>query len=186
MPTILKKILTIITLTFICACAQKDKIVNPNEIFNEQEIADLNLILDKFDKTLLTEFNTNSKEKAYSDFSNYILGSNEIPMYDGFQELSNRLSDLSIFDEIWIKTENGNNGDLKTINLNPEEKFFDYLKALGEDSELIKNYKERVENTYDIQPSVVGGISKNFNDLNLKNPNHRLFLAIHYLTLINR
>ena len=184
MPTILRKILTIITLTFICACGHKEEIVNPNGLFSSQEIADLNYILDRFDYTLLTEIETKSNAKAYASFSKIVFNQNKIPIYPEFEKLSDTLPQLSVFDEIWIKIDQEDRPP--GLNLNPSQKYFKYLEKLGEDSELIKNYKERVEVVYDIQPSVIAGISNNFNDLNLKNPNYRLFLAIHYLTLINR
>ena len=184
LPTILRKILTIITLTFICACGHKEEIVNPNGLFSSQEIADLNYILERFDYTLLTEIETKSNAKAYASFSKIVFNQNKIPIYPEIEKLSDTLPQLSVFDEIWIKIDQEDRPP--GLNLNPSQKYFKYLEKLGEDSELIKNYKERVEVVYDIQPSVIAGISNNFNDLNLKNPNYRLFLAIHYLTLINR
>ncbi|MFD2517719.1 hypothetical protein [Salinimicrobium flavum] len=183
----MKKIVTILILFSFCACAHQRDISNPNGLFNSNEEADLNMIVAEFDKTLMTEFGTNSKEQAYTDFSDLVFKKGGVPNFQGLQNLSTNLFTLSVFNEIWINTRNNNQEDRKeTINLNAKGKYFSYLESIGEYSELIKKYKENFEIVNDIQPSVIAGVSRNVETLDLKDPDHRLFLAIHYLTLINR
>jgi len=182
LPTIMKKILIILILTFNFGFGQ-EKIDNPDNLFTNSEINDLDRIVNTFDKIIMNEFKTDSKKEAYLSFSEFAFNNNEFRIFKGFEELNAQLPYLKVFDEVWVKL---NDKKWPNLNYNKDGKYLKYLMFLGQHSEIIKNYQERFKIINDIQPSVVGGIKKNMELFNYGNKNDRLFLTIHFFTLLNR
>ena len=179
----MKKLILILFLIIISACKQESKIENPNRIWTEPELTQLNSIVSEFDKILTTEYKTDSVKKAYLEYSNSVFQNQILPNLNGMKKLSSDLKKFVVFDKIWWKYTNSNTEhfDLKT-----DSNYEKYLTEIGKKSDFIKDYADLFNAAGDIQPSVIGGFAKNIENIDLNNKNNRLIFAIHYLTLTNR
>ena len=179
----MKKHFLILFLIILSACKQESNIQNPNGIWTEPKLSELNTIVLEFDKILKAEYKTDSEIKAYSEYSNYVFQNNSTPVLNGMGKLSSDLKKFEIFDKIWWKYQNA---DSEHFNLKTDSNYIEYLTKRGEKNEFINVYADRLNAASDLQPSVIAGFSKNIEGIDLTNKNNRLIFAIHYLTLINR
>ena len=179
----LKRRILIIFLIILSACKQESEIQNPNGIWTETELTELNTIVSDFDQILTDEYKTVTEKKAYLKYSNYVSQNNIIPILNGMEKLSSDLKKFVVFDKIWWKYTNSNS---EHFNLKTDSNYQKYLTEIGKTSDFIKDYANRFNSASDLQPSVVAGFSKNIENIDLTNKNNRLIFAIHYLTLLNR
>ena len=169
----------------ISACQQQNEISNPNGIFSKTDLSELNSIVNDFDKILMTEYKTDSKTKAYQEYSKQVNDEMRIPIPNGLEKLGKEVMTLGVFNKIWWKYDysTGNSGN---FNINPKSEYLTFLKVNGENSELIKRYADKYSSVSDLQPSIIAEFARNIESQNLEDKNIRLIFAIHYLTLINR
>ena len=179
----MKKQILILFLTVLSACKQESKIINPNGIWTETDLTELNTIVSNFDQILTTHYKTDSVKKAYLDYSNYVFKSGSTPILNGMEKLSSDLKNFEVFDKIWWKY---SNTDSQHFNLKTDSNYQKYLTEIGKSSDFIKVYADQVFAAADIQPSIIAGFAKNIENIDLTDKNNRLIFAIHYLTLINR
>ena len=179
----MKKRILILFLTILSACKQESKIQNPNGIWTEPELAELNSIVSEFDRILTTEYKTDSEKEAYLKYSNYVFQNNFTPILNGMEKLSSDLKNLIVFDKIWWKYTDSN---VEHFNLKSDNNYQKYLNEIGRKSDFINGYANRLDAANDLVPSVIAGFSKNIENIDLTDKNNRLIFAIHYVTLINR
>ncbi|KJD34731.1 hypothetical protein PK35_02955 [Tamlana nanhaiensis] len=182
-----KTIGILMTILLLISCANSDKyeIENPNGIWTDSELVELNSLVSEFDRILISEYKSESEIKAYEEFSKKVFNDMVIPDLKEYTELNSDLKKLKVFDKIWRNfTDSITNK--KRFDLKYNSKYQEYLKHVGQKSEFIKVYAERFESAGDIVPSVVAGFAKNIEDIDLSDKNNRLIFTIHYLTLINR
>ncbi|WP_242082864.1 hypothetical protein [Aestuariivivens sediminis] len=179
----MKKQILILFLTVLSACKQESKIKNPNGIWTETDLTELNTIVSKFDQILTAEYKTDSIKKVYLEYSNYVFKNNASPILNGMEKLSSDLKKYSVFDKIWWKY---SNSDSEHFNLKTDSNYQKYLTEIGKSSDFVKDYADRFNSASDLQPSVIAGFAKNIENIDLTDINNRLIFAIHYLTLINR
>ncbi|PNW25808.1 hypothetical protein [Formosa algae] len=179
----MKKHILILFLTILSACKQESKIENPNGIWTEPELTELNSIVSEFDQILTTEYKTDSEKKAYLEYSNKVFQNQIVPNLNGMEKLSSDLKKFVVFDKIWWKYTDSN---FEHFNLKNDSNYQKYLNEIGKKSDFIKDYADRFNVASDLQPSVVSGFAKNIENIDLNDKNYRLIFAIHYLTLINR
>ena len=179
----MKKHILIIFLTILSACRQESKIQNPNGIWTETELTELNSIVSEFDQILTTEYKTDSEKRAYLEYSNNVFQKQIVPNLIGIEKLSSDLKKFVVFDKIWWKYTDSNT---EHFNLKTDSNYQKYLTEIEKKSDFIKNYTDRFNAASDLQPSIIAGFAKNIESIDLTDKNNRLIFAIHYLTLINR
>ena len=177
-------------LTIFSASEKQTEIENPNKIFTNSDISDLNWMITEFDKMLESEYKTNLPEKAYQDYSNAVWkGLSEkqppyIPIPNGFDSLKHKVRKLGVFPKIW-STWKEKPEDSLIYNIG-QKPYLIYLKERGKKSDFINEYAQSLTKSRDIMPSAVAGFARNIENLNLKDKNNRLILLVHYLTLLNK
>ena len=179
----MKKKFLILFLIILSACKKESNIQNPNGIWTESELNELNTIVSEFDKILTAEYKTDSEIKAYSEYSDYVFQNNFTPILNGMENLSSDLKKFEVFDKIWWKYQNTGS---EHFNFKTNSNYIRYLTKIGEKNDFINVYADRLNAASDLLPSVIAGFSKNIDRIDLTNKNNRLIFAIHYLTLINR
>ena len=179
----MKKRILILFLTILSACKQESEIQNPNGIWTETELNELNSIVSEFDRILTTEYKTDSDKKAYLAYSNNVFQNQIVPNLNGMEKLSSDLKKFVAFDKIWWKYSVSNT---EYFNLKTDSNYQKYLIKIGKKSEFIKNYADRFNAASDLQPSLIASFAKNIETIDLTDRNNRLIFAIHYLTLMNR
>lgn len=179
----MKKRILILFLTILSACKQESEIQNPNGIWTETELTELNSIVSEFDQILSTEYKTDSEKKAYLEYSNKVFQNQTFPNLIGMEKLSSDLKKFIVFDKIWWKYTDSNS---EHFNLKTDSNYQKYLTEIGKASDFIKDYADRFNSASDLQPSVIAGFAKNIENIDLTDKSNRLIFAIHYLTLINR
>ena len=175
------------TILFLTSCvnSKESEIENPNGIWTEPELVELNSLVSEFDQILISEYKSESITKAYVEFSNSALNDMAIPDLIGYDKINSVAKNLKIFDKIWKKhTDSITNKNHFSLKYNSN--YQKYLKGVGENSEMIKDYADKFEYTGDIAPSVVAFLLQNIEKIDLNNKTTRLILTIHYITLINR
>ena len=171
------------------------------EIFNESELADLNFLLDFFDKHVCEEMNVDASNlsDAYQNyFAKLLERSNASYFYISIpfeqQLIAYGKIDTSTFKEIWLRGKIFKHNridslgriettELESINLNYNGKYYRFLKKLSSDYKLIEWYCESFDVMGAMSPWMVQNLLVNYKDYNTNDIRIRLFAAIHYLTL---
>lgn len=153
--------------------------------FKKVAIADLKLILEYFDgvvchETFSVNHEINECYKAY--FKNLEIEAERglLSTQINKEELSTflRKIDSKTFNSIW-------HGSLSsdTLQINAQSGYVYFLKSLGKNNSTIREYTAQLINWGDISPAMIAFIINNSDQLDVTNECHRLFLAIHYMTI---
>ncbi|UAB82308.1 hypothetical protein INR76_05990 [Marixanthomonas sp. SCSIO 43207] len=180
----MKKTFLIALTLLILSCKTETKIENPNGIYSDAELIELNGMVSDFDEILTSKYKTENIVEAYHEFSKIVAEENRVPIPKGLEDLSDKVLDLKVFDKIWRKNIDQHVPGKFYLNSNGE--YLSYLEYIGKKSEFINIYVDEYKSAHDILPSIIDGFSTNIKELDLTNKNYRLIFAVHYLTLINR
>lgn len=182
-------ICTSFILLFSCAFipdrakSECDGIIREN--FKNIPISELKLILNYFDGIVCSRvrFKNHEIDQCYQEYFRKI----EIEAEKGLLvtqiekvELITLLEkiDIKTFNSIWHGKPNSN-----LLNINTESDYAHFLNSLGKNNTTIKEYTTKLMNVGDISPAMIEFIIINTDKLDMYNECHRLFLAIHYITL---
>nr|WP_321485116.1 hypothetical protein [uncultured Draconibacterium sp.] len=194
----MKNVVLILTTVIALACStqKQNDLSNDKAIrayFNENEIQNLTKIQRFFDKSIGVTDYTNEEEisSKYSDFFKLnseigMVSEIKIPFSMGAQNDLNKRLDKAFFNNIWIFKELKSNTTaaiVTTMELNPNGKFVKFIEKQGRQNKKFENYYNTIRVAGGITPSLVFNIAKNFNDYNIRDPQTRLLIAIHYLTI---
>lgn len=176
-----------IILGLTVACEKEEvQIKDYCNCFTLTEVAELELLVTKFDSLLLTKYNEESVLRAYLIFSDSIFNNvyerNTLEDFKSLESVYSKIINFQVAKKIWWRSFNDNS----KINYNSENPYNSYLHELGKNNDLIYEYWETISAVDDIPPSLILLISKNAEKLNFNDRNHRLMLAVHYLVLYNR
>jgi len=117
------------------------------QIFNEQEIKDIEILVSYVEKELKIKTKTDDIDKAYQEFlntyhENYFNDINETFRYEDIKNLYSTI-DENTFNTIWQYNKGFNfvlKDSTKNINIAYEKKYMKYLDVLGKKSLKIKEY----------------------------------------------
>ena len=199
---ITKIVIVLLLILSGCSYDTEKKLCNSltvTDCFTHEEIKDLAKLLDFFNEQICVSSGMNKKEiiKCYDSFIERMwketveIGGVELKIpYFKQQEVYNQISD-SLFNQIWIfiknrkRNETGTLDTLRTIEYRIDGKYVKFLKELGKEYELAKNYSETLEIFYNISPSMYSDIFviKEYYQYDLNDIRLQLVLAIHYLTM---
>lgn len=142
------------------SCNKDQKLENLNGIFSDTEFQELNSIIQDFDNILINESQTYSTKIAYWEFSQRVIENNSVPIINGIDSLGKTVLKYKVFNKIWWKYKDS---ELKGVKYNFADKsnYLMYLKLIGDNSDFIEDYAEKLESANDLVPSVVAGFSKN-------------------------
>lgn len=193
----MKKIIYLLVLTLVTSCDMSnsnqktlEESTELSQIFNNDEIDDLQKIVTFFDNQIMNSFKSENIVDSYNKFNMKDLELKEKGLIFGNvdflmqQELYNSIN-KSTFDEIWNlgKSTNEKGEARNIVFINPLGKYAKYLHILGARNRFIKNYIETMESSYDISPSLLYVMTDNYRKLDISDESIRLMIAIHYLTL---
>ncbi|MGH1386223.1 hypothetical protein [Kordia sp.] len=150
----MKKVITftlLISSLFLIFSCQKENNSRTSpeltQIFNEQEIKDIEMLVSYVEKELKAKTKTDDIDKAYQEFlgtyfENYFNDINETFTYEDIKNLYSTI-DKNTFNTIWQYNKGFNfvlKDSTKSINMAYEKKYMKYLDVLGEKSLKIKGY----------------------------------------------
>ena len=163
--------------------------------FTHEEINDLTKLLDFFNEQICISNGIEKKEiiKCYDSFFKKMLetveaGNLETKISFAKQkEIYNQISD-SLFNQIWAYSKSwkrDSSDSLKFIDFKIGSKYVKFLKELGKEYEMVKNYSETFGIAGGISPSMVEEIlmTKERYQYDLNDVRLQLVVAIHYLTI---
>jgi hypothetical protein len=163
-----------------------------SSFFSKSEITDLNLIADFLQAELCgksdrTEFASCIKNSLpdLADWKQYYL--QEKLSWSKQKKLYSKITD-STFSKIWSLCDTWRvkepKYEYKSICFSQNEKFIQFLKALGKSNPYLEYYGKRLENVgaFDSGNFLVWDIIKNPQNWNLEDRNVQIVLAIHFLT----
>lgn len=194
----MKNVILILTTVIALACStqKQNDLSNDKAIrayFNENEIQNLTKIQRFFDKSIGVTDYTNEEEIIYKYSAFFELNSEigmvseiKIPFSMRAQNDLNKQLDKSFFNDIWIFRELKSNttaATVTTMELNPNGKFVKFIEKQGLQNKKFENYYNTIRVAGGITPSLVFNIAKTFNDYDIRDPQTRLLIAIHYLTI---
>jgi hypothetical protein len=169
---------------------------NVQEIFNSDEIPELDMIIKYFDSTIITNTKNQNIAQAYHEFFEKI--SNNESLQDLKKILDNdndtkafikKFKNRKVFKEIWKYSYDYRHkpGDISYmhLSLNLQGKYFKLLKSIGKNNVFIKEYVNSVQSAGCINPSLIAFIIKNHNAMDFQKPANRLFWAVHYITILS-
>jgi len=173
---------------------------NIQNLFNENEIKDLNSIIKFTDKAILSKTNEKDIELAYHDYfellSKSIKKYSKIPSAFDEKEKYTFLESLdkSTFNEFFrIRTQLKNvrykdtiltNIDnIKLLELNLSGKFMNYLEKTGETDEFYKDLHKSIEIAGDLPPSFAIWFPVNHKDFDFQITKNRLWAAVYLLRM---
>lgn len=180
-----RKIFVVVIFVLIVSCTSETNISNPNGLFSEVELSELNQMVDAFDHILVQGFDTKLVVDAYMEFSIIVEEEISPTLPSGMEALGLKVMDYKVFSKIWrhYAVDNRNKGK---YNIYGTSDYIKYLKRLGEDSDFLQVYAQNLKDAGDISPALIAGFAVNIELLDLTDRNNRLVFAIHYLTLIQR
>jgi len=164
--------------------------------FTPEEIKDLAKLLDFFNEQICFSEGIDKKEtiKCYDSFINRMIetvkaGSLEVKIpFSKQQEVYNQISDC-FFNQIWVFSKSrikwGSPDTFKHIDYRRDGKYMEFLKELGKEYEMVKNYRDDFGIAGGISPSMSRDILmiKEDYQYDLNDVRLQLIIAIHYLTM---
>lgn len=185
---IIKRLLFfMVILNLTVACKKEEvQIQDYCNCFTNPEVEELDLLVSKFDSLLLTKYSEQNVSRAYLMFSDsifyYAYEQNILEDFKSLNSIYSKILTFQVAKKIWSRSFMEN----WKIFYNSENLYNSYLHELGKKNDVIYEYWETINALDDIPPSLILFISKNAEKLNFNDRNHRLMLAVHYLTLYNR
>ena len=169
---------------------QKDPILT--KVFTTEEISDLQMIVDYFDKSLLG--NADDFDSLYQQFFRKIDKSESYDILISkihldapeFQTMLSHLKESGVYDEIWVEFINKLNNK-KTLDFNLKGKYFQFLKLMSNEYPFLKNYISSIESMGGNNVSAQAGMNKiYYSKVDFNKPVIRLIWAVHYITVVSR
>ena len=166
------------------------------DCFTPEEIKDLTKLLDFFNEQICISEGIDKKEiiKCYDSFMKRMIetaeaGSLEVKIpFAKQQEMYHQISD-SFLNQIWVFGKSRISWDspdtLIHIDYKRDGKYMEFLKELGKEYEMVKNYREDFVSAGGISPSMSRDILmiKEDYQYDLNDVRLQLVIAIHYLTM---
>ncbi len=144
-----------------------------------------------FDKQIISIYHpTGDIQAAYRLFSEDIASVKNTdefeqimkPIRQGYEKIITQAG-KSTLEKIWnMNPHSGEKGSILE-SLKNKGVYINFLEDLGIKYPLIKDYVEMVINAGDVSPACVVSLVRNQGELEISDPDIRLFLAVHYLSL---
>ncbi len=180
---------------FITCSVNKKEAISYGEIvkrvFNKDEIKDLQL-MHKFFDTKICKDKSDNIILCYKQFFHKMKkagSSGDIKIDISFKDqkkMYERISD-STFNEIWNLGYSWNSklpsDTLKYIDFNIEGKYSKFLSSLRKENRVIEKYYDSYLSIGGMSPGMFGSLIMEGELYNVNNPDIRLFIAIHFLTV---
>lgn len=185
--------------TLILSCSINEEKEIDDSYFTPKQYLEVNNILNNFDKKLLFQTQSSLIEEAYIKYSRRMSGGRVVPDRKEFYPSIENLIRLEVFDEIWLSYDSS--PDSTTVHLNkpqghgyveeyliklnyvPTKSFFKLLEKQGNRNIFLQDYSNSIKLDGYCTPRCAYEFPKKILEFDLKNKNHRLIIAIHYLTL---
>lgn len=187
------KLLTLLLLitTLSCQSQSLSDYQDVREVFNTDEIADLEKIMDFFNRTICEAENVPDTKvlDCYDHFFKRMRSAEQTGVIDlkipqAAQE--QLLKDLSpnTLNEIWSFSHvNGScPPEVFVLNLKVKSKYVRFLKLMARENGEIKNYVEMLEGAGELSAGMVADVMLNYRDYDIRDERIQLFMAVHYLT----
>ncbi len=164
-----------------------------SNVFDDAEIRDLSKILTFFDEQIcIVQQIDNSRIKdcyqAYFERMKKAAKTGNIEIKIPFEEQQKMYSNMdeSTFRQIWYFGKNWRRNlpdTIKSIGLKCDGKYAEFLKIVGNENNVIKEYYESLKACGDISPTMVADLMMNYKNYDINDVKIRLIIAIHYLTM---
>lgn len=161
-------------------------------VFNTEEIADLEKIIDFFSQTICEAENVPDAKvlDCYDHFFKRMKRSEQRGEIDlkipqaAQEQLLNSLNP-NTFNEIWYRSliKGSSPQDKFTLSLKVSSKYFRFLKLMARENGKIENYVEMLEKVGEFSPGMFADVLLNYKDYDIRDKRIQLFMSIHYLTL---
>jgi len=160
-------------------------------IFTGEEIQDLEKIVTFFNESICKSENIDSVDvdECYEQFfirMHKAADSGKIDIQILHQSQDKLIADLdkNTVDQIWLRTDRIMGSDtLEALQYRRDGKFVEFLRALGQDNENVKDYVELLEIFGIVSPSMLSDPIVNYQEYNIQDKRMKLMIAVHYLTL---
>jgi hypothetical protein len=163
------------------------------QTFSQNEIQYLQLLFDFFNENICPAYETAKLTDCYTEFFKRMeewAETDEIRLEIPFEKQEKIYENISeeTFQEIWGFGKRWNSREVpqdyyRMVHYSPTGKYFEFLKKVGKNDQVIRNYYEIVDVTGDITPSLIAGLLLNYNHYNIQDIRVKFIIAIHYLTL---
>ena len=168
----------------ILSCTNSDSALEEHqivsEVFDKNEISNLQEILDFFTQEICTSEGGNSSnprecfDKLQSRLNRDSPSSGVIVLEINYSE-QKKLYDLPIFNEIWYFDNYG-------LELSNTGKYAEYLESLGKEYESVSKYSTDLSRSGALSGSMTAALLLTPEKFNTADVGVRLLIAIHYLT----
>ena len=187
------KLLTLLLLitTLSCQSWSLSDFEDVREVFNSEEIADLEKILDFFNQSICeAEKMPDAKIlDCYDHFFKRMRSAEQTGVVDlkipqeAQEQLLNELSPNTL-NEIWSRSLVSGRcpPEVFDLNLKVKSKYIRFLKLLSKENRKIKKYVEMLEGAGELSTGMVADVMLNYKDYNIRDKRIQLFMSIHYLT----
>lgn len=187
-------------LSFLMFSCQKEVRSTPelNQIFNVQEIEDINLIVEYFERSIQKLTDIKNIDIAFTTFAEKNL-KNDFFYFDKFEHESIAQLyddiDTETFDNIWEYNKGFNyriNDSIKVLSIAYEKKYMNYLSLVGEKNPKIEYLVNKIKNTGYLSGYLMYTLYQDFDEEGM-NPipakefgdfNNRVITAISTITIL--
>lgn len=157
---------------------------NLDKVFNSTAIVELGILEQVFSEFLSKRYNCNDHscyEFLLNDLQDKETSGGSPSVYipiDYINQIKQKV-DADLIRNIWL---NGLNGVFPN-QLNVDGKYILYLKHLSESESIVNDYYLAYKSQKDYSPSLIAASIHTFKDLDFSNCEHRLFVAIHFISV---
>lgn len=200
---IINSITIILTLSFLTFSCQKEVRSTPElaQIFNTEEIEDINLIVEYFEKSIQKQTNMKHLDSAYIEFAKQNL-QDEFFHFEGFEykDVRQLFDDIApnTFENIWDYSRGFNyrtKDSIKMITIAYEKKYMNYMSLIGTKNGTIKYITDNIKASgsfesyslytlfrqFDKEGKQISRIPKELGDFN-----RRMIVAVTALTILEQ
>lgn len=183
--------LLLLITTLSCQSRSLSDFEDVREVFNSEEIADLEKIIDFFNQTICEAENVPDAKvlDCYDHFFKRMRSAEQTGVIDtkipqaAQEQLLNGLNP-NTFNEIWSRSliKGSTPQDKFTLSLKVSSKYVRFLKLMARENGKIKNYVKMLEGAGELSTGMVADVMLNYKDYDIRDKRIQLFIAIHYLT----
>jgi hypothetical protein len=161
------------------------------EVFNTDEIADLEKIISFFNQSICEAENRleSNVVDCYDHYFKRMRSAEQTGVIDlkipqeAQGQLLNELSPNTL-NEIWSRSLVSGRcpPEVFDLNLKVKSKYIRFLKLLSKENGKIKKYVEMLEGAGELSTGMVADVLLNYKDYDIRDKRIQLFMAVHYLT----
>lgn len=179
-----KIIIFLSIMSLIVSCSGTESNKNLKQVFNNNEIQQLDQIEQIFDRYIRSEYDCESYQ-CYNEYLKHLMSfekEGELNIKFPTKYYNQVLGKVNpeLIRDIWTDNKKTNSDYL---SLNKKGKYYRFLNLLSDSNDKVKEYVDAYNSVDDYTPSLIVGVIPSFVKEDFSNKELRLFIATHFISI---